>query len=173
VTSRYRDDEHSFDVVVEKVGPKLTVVGLTPFGSPAFALIQSGSHLELRAMVDRELPFPPRAVLVDINRVYLGVADVPRADGWHVAERAAETVRERWAGGRLRERRFTRRGGPRGVIVVRYPGGMRGLTPPRRVSLSNGWYGYSLEIETVFAATPGAEGDASAPPSIPSLDDAQ
>jgi hypothetical protein len=159
VTSTFPGGTASGMVVVEKAGRKLTAVGLTPFGSRAFVLEQDGQRLTFTRLVDVEARLEPRVMLVDINRAFLlRAGEGPRPDGVHAEERrvgdATERVTERWKAGRLLERAFERPSGPAGRIVVRYEGGMSGFTPPRIVTLENGWYGYTLRIETVHGGEP-------------------
>ena len=57
---------------------------------------------------------------------------------------------EVWQGAALLERRFSRADGkPAGEIVVTFEGGMREGRLPDRVRLVNGWFGYSIAIDTV------------------------
>lgn len=154
IASEYRGRRQSGEVVVQKIGPRLRVIGLAPWGSPAFVLEQVGQHVTFRRLIPHDVPFSPRAVLVDINRAFFGVPAVPKPDGREVVERDGETILQAWLGGRLRERAFERRGGPAGVIRVRYEGGMLWPTPPRIVELDNGWYGYKLRITTLSVTRP-------------------
>lgn len=151
VVATYRGRDASFQAVLQKRGDELTLIGLTPFGTRAFLLQQRGAATTFTSYTDRALPFPPRYILLDIHRVlFMGLGGAPRPDGEHTATRHGEVVTERWAGGRLHERRFRRASGaPAGAIVVRYEGGMEGDVPPRRVTLDNGWFGYALTITTL------------------------
>ena len=61
-----------------------------------------------------------------------------------------ETVWERWQGGRVLERVFRVKSGlPEGEVRVTYEGGMADGVPPKTVKLVNGFYGYSITIETM------------------------
>ena len=139
--------EISFEAVLQKVGDKLTLLGLTPFGSRAFLLEQQGTEISFTNYVGKELPFPPKYILLDIQRT-LHVEEA-RADGTHAIETADETVQETWLGGRIMERRVRRRDEqPRGELVITYDGGMPPGDPPPRMRFENGWFGYRLTIET-------------------------
>jgi hypothetical protein len=141
------------DIVVQKVGARLTVIGFAPFGARAFVLEQTGNDVRFEKYLGFELPVSPRVVLVDINRVFFsGAMRGPQLDGVHSFEEDGERTVEHWGGGCLLERTFMRPGGPPGEIRVRYEPGMRGIEPPAAVVLDNGWYGYRLRIETVEAA---------------------
>jgi len=149
ISAQWKDGGGSFEAVLQKQGNRLLLVGLAPWGSKAFVLEQNGLEVTFRSYVDRELPFPPRNLLLDIHRTYfMGIPGAPLADGEHAAERDGERVVERWAGGRLAERRFARLDGrPPGEIVVVFAQDDSAAVP--RVELQNGWFGYRLSIETL------------------------
>ena len=138
VRATWIDGEVEFDAVLQKQGDALTMVGLTPFGTRAFTLAQKGREVSFTKEIDRDLPFPPRNILLDVQRAL-----------FPAGERAGEEVLERIEGGRLMERSFRRRDGkPAGQIVITYEGGMVGIEPPRVLVLENGWFGYRLRVET-------------------------
>ena len=145
--------------LAEVRGQRLTVIGLAPWGSRAFTLVQEGREVTFTKELDEELPFPPEAILQDLHRTWFkGWTGAARPDGAHTSQAPdGETITERWEGGRLHERRFARpdapgRNGPAAQIVVTYGEGLSDLTaPPRRAVLDNGWFGYRLEVETLEA----------------------
>lgn len=140
------------EAVVQKQGEALTLIGLTPFGTKAFVARQQGGQVESQVLApEGKLPFPPRFMLLDVNRVlFLGLPGAPLADGTHTGELHGERVTEVWQGGALLERRFERADGePAGTVAVTYEGGMREGKLPARVRLDNGWFGYAIAIETV------------------------
>ncbi|MCA9660809.1 MAG: DUF3261 domain-containing protein [Myxococcales bacterium] len=148
--------EHSLssDVVLQKQGATLTLIGLTPFGTKAFALIQEGLEISFEAFVDAALPFPPELMLADIHRtLFLGVDDggAAPADGRRRLRLAGERIDETWSGGRLVRRSYKRRGGggPKGPILIDYGDGMEGRTPPPKIVIDNQRFGYTVTIETV------------------------
>jgi hypothetical protein len=144
------EKEISFEAVLQKVGDELTLIGLTPFGSRAFLLQQTGTEIEFTNYVDKELPFPPKYILLDIQRT-LRVGQ-PLGDGSHELEDAEERVRETWASGRILERRVRRKDDrPPGELVIVYEGGMPPGEPPPKMRFDNGWFGYRLTIETTEA----------------------
>jgi hypothetical protein len=142
-----------FQAALQRRGATLTLLVLTPMGTRAFVIEQQGLDVRFTSYLPegREPPFPPRYVLLDVQRTLLPqLGDGPLADGEHRGERAGEVIRERWLGGRLLERRFARRGGrPAGEIVLAYEGGMAPGEAPSRVVLDNGWLGYRLVITTL------------------------
>jgi uncharacterized protein DUF3261 len=153
IHATYGDRSLSFEAVLQKQGDTLTLLGLTPFGSRAFVVRQVGNEVSFESFLPETLPFPPQYMLIDVQRVFLGWAwgDQPGgSDGSREALRQGEVVREEWQRGRLLRRSFRRVDGrPRGEIVIEYDGGMTlDGTPPAHVILTNGWYGYRLQIET-------------------------
>ena len=147
-------DKHelSFQAVLQTDQGVLSLLALTPYGTRAFLIEQRGVEVKLTQFVDRELPFPPRFILLDVHRTLfhrLSPAALP--DGLHEASRFDERVVERWHGGRLLERTFVRLDEkPPGTIRIVYHGGMpAGFAPPTRIALDNGWFGYRLWIETL------------------------
>jgi hypothetical protein len=156
ITATYAGRTTRFDAVVQKRGGALTVLGLTPFGSRAFVLQQTGNDVSFQSFVPQTMPFPPRYILIDVQRVYFAslaaLSGGPPPDGEQSGERDGEIETERWQGGALLSRTFRRAdGSPAGEIAIDY--GRAGMgadgTPPRQISLSNGWYGYRLDIAIV------------------------
>ena len=155
LSGRFGEREFAFEAVLQLSGGTLTVLGLTPFGTKAFVLTQTGTEVEFRPLIERELPFPPDYILQDIHRAWLWSARLPWGDqapaqGESVVEVAGERVEERWGEGGLESRSFERLdGAPAGKIVIDYIGGHRAEAPAKEVVLVNGWFGYELRIETV------------------------
>jgi hypothetical protein len=165
LVGRFGEREIHGEVVVQKLGAGLTLIGLTPFGGKAFVVQQDASGVRGQEIVAGALPFPPAFMLLDVHRaLFMGLPGA--GDGERRGERAGEAVVETWAGGRLRRRSFRRLdGSPRGTITVDYVGGMAGDEPPRTMRLDNGWFGYTVEITTVSwqRLAPPAQADAGAP----------
>lgn len=148
IEAEYGEREIGFEAVLQKVGDDLKLLGLTPFGSRAFLLEQKGTAVSFESYVDKPLPFPPRYILLDIQRTLQ--LDEVRADGTHEIPSEDEVVVETWKDGRLRERRVRRRSGePEGELVVTYEGGMAPGDPAKVTRFENGWFGYRLRIETI------------------------
>lgn len=141
----------SFEAVLQKKPGEVVLVGLTPFGSRAFLLRQTAAEVQFTSYISRELPFPPSYMLLDVHRVmdaWLGPAP---ADGARSGQVGDERIQERWSGGRLVQRTFTRvsnaAGQPPGDVTIAYEGaGPAGVAS--RVTLANARYGYSLTIES-------------------------
>jgi len=130
--------------------------------------VLKGGKLDVTDEMPEPLPFPPRFVLLDVQRAlfpWLPEGAGPLADGVHAADVDGEHVAETWSGGRLLERRFERLDHtPPGEIVVRYEGGRVPGEMPPPITLENGWFGYRLEVESLTEQTldAGAERDAGA-----------
>jgi hypothetical protein len=144
--------EFGGEVVLQKQGEALTLIGLTPFATKAFVARQQGAEVEVEVLApEGKLPFPPRFMLLDVHRVqFLGLPGAPLPDGTHAGEVGEERVTEVWQGGALLERRFERKDGrPAGTIVITYEGGMKDGALPARLRLDNGWFGYQIAVETI------------------------
>jgi hypothetical protein len=146
LSGRYGEREFSLDVVVQLAQGKLTLVGLTPFGTRAFVLEQHGTAIKLEKFIDRELPFDPRYVLDDVHRVFFRKVLGAQGSGEFSAEDNGERVTERWRDGVLLERRFTRSDG--GQVVVTFAGAPAPVVAPA-VTLKNERFGYTLDVATV------------------------
>jgi hypothetical protein len=151
---KFGEREFKFEAVLQLRNGTLTVLGLTPFGTKAFVLEQTGTQVTFKALIDREIPFPPEYMLQDIHRAWLWHVrlpgtDQPRASGTSSVEVAGERVTETWTEDGLVQRTFERLDGePSGAIRVDYVGGHRAGQPAKKVVLDNGWFGYRLEIQT-------------------------
>ena len=147
----FRGQTHGLDAVLQKRGNELVLVGLTPFGTRAFVLTQTGLEVRFQAYQGTAAPFPPRYMLDDVSRTYFaGIGDAPLEDGPHRITRDGELIEERWKDGRLLQRRFQRLAGdPPGEIVITYVGGMAGTVSPALIELDNGWLGYRLSVTTL------------------------
>lgn len=150
VTAIHGEERHSFEAVLQLHDGALTMVALTPFGTKAFVLEQRGRAVTFNKLVERELPFEPRYILLDIHRAMFMGLGAPTADEERSAERDGELLTEVVANGRISSRRFTRLDGrPAGDIVIVFPQGARPGEPPPQVDFDNGWFGYRLSIETL------------------------
>lgn len=150
IEGAYGERKVSFEAVVQKKGETLLVLTLTPYGSRAFLVQQTGQHVEIESFIPRELPFNPRFILLDVQRVFMmGLPDGPHGDGWHEAQLGEELVRERWQDGQLYERRYQRLDHtPSGAVVVNYAGGYTPGERPPTITLRNEWLGYELSLKT-------------------------
>ncbi len=153
--------EHGFDAALQIQGDVLTLLGLTPLGSVGFVITlraaPEGSaeqtQLSYRNETDRELPFPPRFILLDVQRVFWPwFDDVAPVEGMSERQEmlGEERVRETYLNGKLRERSFSRLDGdPAGFIRVLYDWTDARSGVPTRVELINEWFGYRLTIDSL------------------------
>jgi uncharacterized protein DUF3261 len=154
IVATYEGHSFGFDAVLQKRGNELTLLGLTPFGSRAFIVTQKGVDVSFQNYVGASLPFRPQYMLIDVHRVFLQTGppgDAAPYEGGRTFSSADENVTERWHDGRLVQRSYARIDGrPPGAIVVDYEGGVGDdARPPHHVVLTNGWYGYRLDITTL------------------------
>lgn len=157
VTAHWGDgQQRGFDAAIQKQGDTLTVLGLSPTGGVGFAILEHGTEVELKNQSDMAMPFPPRYVLMDVQRTfYPWLPEATACDPGNPDSREAivdgELVRETFRDGRLVERTFQRQNGdPAGVVRIRYDWTAEdtGRLAPRHVELVSEWFGYRLTIDT-------------------------
>lgn len=149
LVGRYGPREVHGEVVVQKRGGTLTLIGMSAFGSKAFVIQQDAEGVRSQEILPGSLPFPAQFMLLDVHRaMFMGLSE--KTDGEHRGRRDGELVRETRAGGKLLRRSFRRLDRrPRGTITIDYVGGMTGSRPPAKIVLDNQWFGYTVEISTV------------------------
>src|SRR3954470_380207 len=70
IVARSTHGNGGFEAVLQKQPGRLTLLGLTPYGTRAFLLEQSATGgVKLTSYVPRQLPFSPDFILMDIHRV--------------------------------------------------------------------------------------------------------
>jgi hypothetical protein len=139
----------SFEAVLQKQPGTLTLVGLTPYGSRAFLLVQTKGDVQFTKYIPRELPFAPTFLLLDIHRVLGTWLGPPAATGDRSGQVGDETIRERWQDGKLIERTFTSaKAQPPGTITVTYEG-YAASNVAAHITLKNARLDYQVVIETV------------------------
>jgi hypothetical protein len=75
------DVDASFDVVAEKRGDRLVLVGFDPVGAKAFSVIQEGSEVRSESFLGRALQVAPENILRDLHAADFARADAsPRAE---------------------------------------------------------------------------------------------
>jgi hypothetical protein len=150
LVGRQGEREIHGEVVVQKRGEALTLIGMTPFGSKGFVIQQDATGVKSQEVLEGALPFPAEFMLLDVHRaLFMGLSE-GTGDGVRKGEREGEAITELWQGGKLLRRTFRRLDRrPRGDITIEYVGGMAGERPPARIVFTNGWFGYTIEIATV------------------------
>jgi hypothetical protein len=147
IHGKYVGHDSTIDCVVQLQNGKLTVVGLTPFGTRAFVIEQTGLDVHFEKFVDRDLPVQPEAVLYDIHRVFFRALPPRQSDGVSEGQDNGDVVHERWKDGHIVERRFESLEGPvNNLVVVSFEGAPAPVIAPR-VRIANAAYAYALEIE--------------------------
>lgn len=143
------------DVVLQKRGDTLLIIGLGPMNATAFTLQQNHDQIEFKQFMGPHVPFSPRNVVVDVHRVYFKRLEAPVPGGLDTytgtrqGELDGEHVEEVWQNGQLRSIAFTRPAQPalRGAIrIAMGPGCRAKACEPETVSLENQWYGYRLTV---------------------------
>jgi hypothetical protein len=147
VTGTFGPEEHRFEAVLQKRGLELTVIGLTPFGTKAFVLVQEGRAVRYEDLMpkDRKLPLEPSYLLADIHHAFL----ISGSPGEWTPALGGEEILEERDGGRVVSRTFRKAGEDEPTVKVTYEGTVGQSGFPRTARLANMLYGYSLIIETV------------------------
>ncbi|TPV96822.1 MAG: DUF3261 domain-containing protein [Myxococcales bacterium FL481] len=146
VAITYQGRTRRFDAALQKRGDTLTLVGLGPMGTPGFVITLEGETVLFENHTGRTLPFSPRYILLDIQRVFFPWSATGPRSGQIDGERVDETHRA----GRLVQRRFQSTSVPsEPPIVVDYDGWSGGNDAPRWAHLHHGAFGYQLTVETV------------------------
>jgi len=73
--------DEDYGLVVQKNGPRLVLVGLTPFGAKAFSVTQIGVEIWSESRLGAALPVPPENVLRDLHRAHFLATDDPTFEG--------------------------------------------------------------------------------------------
>jgi len=143
---KYGERDVDAQVVLQWNEGALRLIGLAPFGARAFVVEQRGAEVHVESSLGRDLPFDPKHVLIDIHRVLFRGALSGQPDGQHQRDDAGEHIVERWAGGRLVERRITAAGEK--PVVIQFSAAPAPVLAPV-VQLVNQQLGYTLQIETL------------------------
>lgn len=140
----------SFDAVLQKHGPELTIVGLGPVGIRAFVLKQSDSAFTFEQSLGPKLPFSPRNIAVDVHRAYFKRLPPPAAhfSGELQGDLDGEHVHEVWQDGELQARSFSVNDPARpGLLRIVYGKGCTAVQClPVRVQIESEWRNYKLDI---------------------------
>ncbi|MCL4685727.1 DUF3261 domain-containing protein [Myxococcota bacterium] len=150
VRIRYGDESWSLQLVAQKRGDELTLLGFHPLGAKLFALRQRGADIAIDAAPAPLLEIPPQNLLHDFYRErFLGVS-IDGADGSFRERRGNVEIREQRSAGRVRERRFEPLGdGPADPVVLRFEPAAADADAASRVVVENPACGYRSEITTL------------------------
>jgi hypothetical protein len=135
------------DAAVQSACGELTIVLLTPFGTPGTVIRQRGWQVEVEAPHAGELPFAPERILLDVQRTYLPPPANPPRVGSRERTFGGQRIEETWEAGRLVERVFhpTRDGDDR--VRIRFREGVAPDAPS--ATLESERFRYTLDITTL------------------------
>jgi hypothetical protein len=155
VTAAWPSGSHGFDAVLQKQNGELLLLGLSPLGLPGFVLrLHENGSIDVENRSGRELPFEPRYVMADVERVFFPwLPEPPPSAGERQGEVKGMHVRERYEHGQLVARSFerqTRAGLER--VEISYSGWQAGQDAPAHATLHNLALGYRLTIDTLEQA---------------------
>ena len=132
----------TMQLVVQKRGDELVLVGLNAIGAVLFTLRQQGIQTELDSLPPPMLEIPPANLLRDFHRIHAFQVPDSAADGATTAQVGDLEIREFWKGGVLRFREIRPLGAPASdAVQLRFE--------PQRVSIANGACDYRAEIFTL------------------------
>lgn len=151
VTAEWPSGTQTFDAVLSKEGTSLLLVGLGPMDTPGFVLrVDEAGALSVDNHTGKPIPFDPKFVLLDVQRTFYPWFARPLERGQRNVTAGGESVTEFWLNNRLLKRTFERPSAKTsGKVIVSYEGWADGHRAPRKAVLTNGWYGYTLTIETL------------------------
>jgi Protein of unknown function (DUF3261) len=152
ILAKHRGRSVKYQAALEKRGDVLRLVGLTPYGSPAFMVEQSGDQVRFIAYVDLDIPFDPAHMLVDVQRVLFAGSGIGSrlVDGVHEFESGDGKVVETWAAGSITSRVFFDSESTAEIARVEFQGALEPtfITCPT-VILRDQTHKYEIEIRTV------------------------
>lgn len=143
-----------FDAVLQKQGDSLVIIGFGPMNVKAFTLEQHGDQIKFEQFMGPKLPFSPRNVVVDVQRVFFKHLPPPTTDGASDAkfsgqvhgELDGETLDETWTDGQLRAIVAARPAMKGAIRVELGPGCTAARCEPENATLRNEWFDYTLRI---------------------------
>ena len=137
-------------LVAQKRGDVLTLLGFHPLGVKLFTLQQRGLRVTVDAAPAPLLEIPPRNLLRDFHRERFFVVADAGAEGTFRERRGDTEIREQRRAGRVVERRFVAiAGDPSAAVVLRFEPAAAADGEAPRVVLDHGACGYRAEITTL------------------------
>ena len=169
VTIRWDDGEQRFDSVFQKRGATMTLMGLGPMNRVGFILSLADRQVAFENRSGRDMPFAPEHILADVQRVFYPwlAEDSKCLACQRTGIRMGQEIEEKIGARFLEERRFRLVDHPGGgEVIIRYadweavpesrspkefPTHARSdvIRVPKRVVVTNEWFGYELVVETM------------------------
>ena len=149
------DQSWSLQLVAQKQGDELTLLGFHPLGAKLFTLQQRGLRITADAAPAPLLEIPPRNLLRDFHRERFFAVSATGTDGAFEEQRGGVSIHEQRRAGRVVERRFealTR--DPPAAVVLRFEPASATPDSQRRVRVENEACGYRAEITTLSETEP-------------------
>ncbi len=142
----------SLQLVVQKRGDELTLLGFHPLGAKLFTLQQRGDRIVVDAAPPPLLEIPPRNLLRDLHRERFLAVAATGADGAFRERRGDVAILEVRNAGRVIERRFEAIDGePPRVVTLHFDPVADPADGAPRVRIENDGCGYRAEIRTLSA----------------------
>lgn len=152
VTIRWESGEASFEAVLEKRPGRLRLVGLGPMQTPGFVLTLDAKGLDVVNRTGRPMPFAPEFIVADVQRVFYPWALARKDCADCALDLAPIRVEETGRAGAPRRRTFEIVDRPEaGRIEIELAPLRDGLAVTPHARVTNGWLGYSIDVETLEA----------------------
>lgn len=148
VHGKFGTQEIAFECTVQFAQGKLSLTGMTPYGTRAFVVEQIGSDVHAQTFELEGVPFEALQVLVDVHRAFFRGLQVAQSRGEHELVERDQVVREYWQRGYVVERSFHSLDTSASLVVISFDGAPAPVIAPR-MRLVNLHYGYWLEIENI------------------------
>jgi len=84
--------DESYALVIQKTGPRLVLLGLTPFGAKAFSVVQIGTQTWAESYLGPATAVTPENVLRDVHRALFLTVDDPALEPRTVSRDAEGAV---------------------------------------------------------------------------------
>lgn len=156
VHGRFGTQEIAFECTTQLAQGKLTLTGMTRYGTRAFLVEQVGNDVQWQAFDLDEVGLEPLQVLYDIHRAFFRGLRAPQTKGEHELVEGDQAVREFWRRGYVVERSFHSLDTSSSLVVISFEGAPAPVIAPR-MRVTNLHYSYWLEIETIKQERLGAE----------------
>lgn len=142
--------EGQMDAAVQNACGELTIILLTPYGTPGTVIRQRGLRVDVTSRYAGELPFAPARILLDVQRThFVPLPSLAPPDGSREWSFHGQRIAEIWIEGRLVERVFHSDREDEDRVRVRYPDGATAQDPPASATLDSERFGYHLDVTTL------------------------